>query len=75
MNIYTLVDQRAKNFIHDAHKTCYINKNNALKMQKIMLEKHNYPLQLIEYDVADSLLFQMQEEIDINNDKYQWKED
>jgi hypothetical protein len=75
MNIYTLVDQRAKNFIKDSHKTCYINKKNATSIQKLMLEKYNTPLQLVEFEVADSLLFEMDENININDDKYKWKDD
>jgi len=75
MNIYTLVDQRAKNFIHESHKTCYINKKNATSIQKLMLEKYNTVLQLVEFEVADSLLFEIDENININDDKYKWKDD
>ena len=40
-----------------------------------MLEKYNTALQLVEFEVADSLLFEMDENINFNDDKYKWKED
>tara|TARA_R100000781_G_scaffold75076_2_gene46717 strand:+ start:2083 stop:2364 length:282 start_codon:yes stop_codon:yes gene_type:complete len=73
MNIYLLVDTRANNFIPDKYKICYINKDNALGIQKIMKEKHNTPLKLVEFQIADSLMLKMEEDIDINDDKYKWR--
>ena len=66
MNIYILVDTRANNFIPEQHKICYINKDNALGIQKIMKEKHNAPLKLVEFEIADSLMLQMEEDIDMH---------
>jgi len=72
MNMYILVDTRANNFIPNKHKICYINKDNALGIQKIMKEKHNALLKLVEFKIADSIMLKLEEDIDINDNKYKW---
>tara|TARA_R110002020_G_scaffold62378_1_gene167035 strand:- start:960 stop:1241 length:282 start_codon:yes stop_codon:yes gene_type:complete len=73
MNMYILVDTRANNFIPHNHKICYINKNNATEIQKIMKEEHNADLKLVEFEIADSLFLEMDEHININDNKYEWR--
>ena len=73
MNIYILVDTRANNFIPDQHKICYINKDNATKIQDIMKEEYNTNLKLVEFEIVDSAILELDEKININDDKYGWK--
>ena len=72
MNVYMLVDVRAANFINDSHKMCYINKNNAEYIQKIMKDKHDTSFKLLEIEIMDTGNFEMKTNININDDAYEW---
>lgn len=73
MNMYILVDTRANNFIPDNHKICYLNKDNATEIQKLMKEEHNADLKLVEFEIVDSAILEADEKININDNKYGWK--
>lgn len=72
MNVYMLATVQASNFIEDKHKLCYINKKNAEYIQKLMKDKHDTDFKLLEIEIMDTGNFQMQTNININDDKYEW---